>query len=134
MIECLAAFALAAVSVGDIPALATRVETEARSVTALAVSLAASPNDPAFPPALDAFATDAMQLSDSLRAAGVTEDLPCIFKGISEDARVRGAEILATSGEARITAVTGLTVLLRDAAQIAPMAGKEAADRARAGH
>ena len=85
MLTCLA-MALGIVSLGDIPSLAAEVETEARALSAQTEMSAE------FLAQLTDFSGDALQLSDSLRAAGVTQDLPCIFRGISEDARERAAD------------------------------------------
>ena len=123
MLTCLA-MALGIVSLGDIPSLAAEVETEARALSAQTEMSAE------FLAQLTDFSDDAMQLSDSLRAAGVTQDLPCIFRGISEDARERAAELQAADTPAeRETAFTNLRVLLDDAILIAPMAAAAAADR-----
>ncbi len=122
MLTCLA-MALGIVSLGDIPSLATEVETEAR---ALSVQTEMSPD---FLAQLTDFSGDAMQLSDSLRAAGVTQDLPCIFRGISEDARERAGDFQSAATQAaRAEAFAGLHALLDDAILLAPMAAGAAAD------
>ena len=122
MLTCLA-MALGVVSLSDIPALANEVTSEAQ---ALSSQTAATPE---FLTNLEDFSVDAMSLSDSLRAAGVTQDLPCIFRGISEDARVHAAEIqAATDDGARAGAFSGLQALLSDAILLAPMAGTAAAE------
>jgi hypothetical protein len=123
MLTCLA-MALSIVSLGDIPALAAEVEADAQALT---VQTEASAD---FLAQLDDFSADAMQLSDSLRAAGVTEDLPCIFRGISEDARERAAEMqdAALTAHARADAFAGLRALLDDAILLAPMAATAASE------
>jgi hypothetical protein len=123
MLTCLA-MALSIVSLGDIPALATQVEADARTLSAQ------TEVTPDFLAKLNAFSEESMQLSDSLRAAGVTEDLPCIFRGISEDSHTRATEMQdATLTEAaRADAMTGLHALLSDAILLAPMAGTAAAE------
>ena len=122
MLTCLA-MALGIVSLGDIPSLAAEVETEARALSAQTEMSAE------FLAQLTDFSDDAMQLSDSLRAAGVTQDLPCIFRGISEDARERAADFRgAATQAARGEAFTGLHALLDDAILLAPMAAGAAAD------
>ena len=113
-----------------ISSTAGQVEADARGLTALVNSPTAG--DPAFMGKLDQFSADSLALSAALREAGLTEDLPCIFKGIGEDAKVRGAEIQATTGEARTMALAGLAALLRDATEIAPTAAQEVSDRVRA--
>lgn len=118
---CLALATLGLVSTAEIPALAAEVEAEARVLTAQTEI-----ND-AFLAGLEGFSADAMRLSDSLRAANVEADLPCIFRGIAEDAAERVAEFQAADTAAeRETAFTGLRVLLDDAILIAPMAAEAA--------
>lgn len=123
MLTCLA-MALAAVSLGDIPALAAEVETDARALTAQTEISAP------FLAQLTEFSEESMQLSDSLRAAGVTQDLPCIFRGISEDAHTRATEMqnAALTEAERADALAGLRALLDDAILLAPMAAGAAAD------
>jgi hypothetical protein len=127
MLTCLA-LALG-VSLADLPALATEVEGEARAITAqteITPSLLAN---------IEAFSVDAERLSVSLREAGVEQDLPCIFHGIAEDARVRATELQAADTDAeRADAFTNLRVLLDDAILIAPMAASAAADRSHEEH
>ncbi len=120
---CLALATLGLVSAAEIPALAAEVEAEARVLTAQTEINAA------FLAGLEDFSADALRLSDSLRQAGVEADLPCIFRGIAEDAAERVAEFQAADTQAeRETAFTGLRVLLDDAILIAPMAASAAAD------
>lgn len=122
MLTCLA-MALGIVALGDIPALATEVEAEARTLSAQ------TELTPEFLTSLEDFSADALSLSDSLRAAGVTQDLPCIFRGISEDAHVRAEEIQgAADASHRAEAFSGLRALLDDAVLLAPMAASAAAD------
>jgi hypothetical protein len=122
MLTCLA-LALG-VSLADLPALATEVEGEARAITAQ------TEITPGLLANIEAFSADAERLSVSLREAGVEQDLPCIFHGIAEDARVRATELQAADTEAeRAEAFTNLRVLLDDAILIAPMAASAAADR-----
>lgn len=121
MISCLAM--VLGVGLADLPALASRVETEARALTAQ------TEISPAFLTSLDQFSTDADTLSRSLREAGVAQDLPCIFHGISEDARSRGDALShATTDAERTQGLTDLRALLDDAILIAPMAAGAAAD------
>jgi hypothetical protein len=122
MLTCLA-LALG-VAMADLPALATEVETAARTLTAQ------SEVTPGLLAGIEEFSVDAERLSVSLREAGVEQDLPCIFHGIAEDARVRATELQAADTEAeRAEAFTNLRVLLDDAILIAPMAASAAADR-----
>jgi hypothetical protein len=122
MLTCLA-LALG-VSLADLPALATEVEGEARAITAQ------TEITPGLLANIEAFSADAERLSVSLREAGVEQDLPCIFHGIAEDARVRATELQAADTEAeRAEAFTNLRVLLDDAILIAPIAASAAADR-----
>ncbi len=128
MLTCLAFAAVLAGGPLPIPDLAREVETDARALSAQ------SEVSPAFLAALDDFSTDAMALSDALRAAGVVQDLPCIFRGISEDAHARIAEFQAADEAAeRDEALTGLRVLLSDAILLAPMAVREAEGRTEPG-
>ncbi len=123
MFTCLA-LALG-VSFAELPSLATEVETEARSLSAQ------TEITPAFLAGIEDFSVDAERLSVSLRELGVEQDLPCIFHGISEDARERASELTAADTQAeRDTAFTNLRVLLDDAILIAPMAASAARDRA----
>ncbi|HYD86502.1 MAG TPA: hypothetical protein VEA80_03440 [Vitreimonas sp.] len=123
MLTCLA-FMLS-VNLTEIPALATEVETEARALTAQ------TEVTPALIANIEDFSADAERLSAGLREAGVEQDLPCIFHGISEDARERAAELQAANTAAeRETAFTNLRILLDDAILIAPMAASAAADAA----
>ncbi len=125
MLTCIALATLAAAHLTEIPALAHEVETEARALTIQ------TEITPAFFTDLEDFSADAMLLSTSLREAGVTQDLPCIFRGISEDAALRVAEFHAADDEAeRLSAWIGLRVLLDDAILLAPMAAGAAADLA----
>ena len=122
MLTCLA-MALATVSLANIPTLATHVETEARTLSAQT-----EVND-RFIADLHTFSAEAMQLSDSLRAAGVTQDLPCIFRGISQDTETRITELQAAHTQTeRTMAFNDLRALLSDAILIAPMAAGAAAD------
>jgi hypothetical protein len=122
MLTCLA-LALG-VSLAELPSLATEVEAEARTLTAQ------TEITPGLLAGIEDFSVDAENLSVSLREAGVEQDLPCIFHGIAEDARVRADELRAADTPAeRETAFTNLRVLLDDAILIAPMAASAAADR-----
>jgi hypothetical protein len=123
MLTCLAL--VLSVSLTELPSLAAEVETEARALTAQ------TEITPAFLAGVEEFSEDSERLSASLREAGVEQDLPCIFHGISEDARARIAELQSADTAAeRETALTNLRVLLDDAILIAPMAASAAADRA----
>jgi len=114
---------LATASLAEIPTLAAEVEAEARVLTAQ------SEITPTFLAGLQDFSSDSMRLSDALREAGVEQDLPCIFRGIAEDAQARVAEFQTADTPAeRDTAFTELRVLLDDAILIAPMAAGAAAD------
>lgn len=125
MITCVAM--ILGVSLTELPALAAQVEAEARTLTAQ------TEITPDFITGLEQFSGDADRLSVALRQAGVAQDLPCIFHGISEDAQARVAEFQAAdTAEERDTAFTGLRVLLDDAILIAPMAASAAADLAAA--
>ncbi|MGE3930500.1 MAG: hypothetical protein AB7G05_10060 [Hyphomonadaceae bacterium] len=120
MLACLA-LAFTALTLTDIPGLAQEVEADARALTAQ------TEMTPAFLAGLEDFSADAMQLSDALRSAGVTQDLPCIFRGISEDAHARAAEVQAASDYgARDHAFAELRALLDDAILLAPMAAEAA--------
>ncbi|MGE0597088.1 MAG: hypothetical protein AB7P07_12045 [Hyphomonadaceae bacterium] len=120
MLACLA-LAFTALTLTDIPGLAQEVEADARALTAQ------TEMTPAFLAGLEDFSADAMQLSDALRSAGVTQDLPCIFRGISEDAHARAAEFQAASDSgARDHAFAELRALLDDAILLAPMAAEAA--------
>lgn len=121
MLTCLAL--LATVSLADIPALASRVETEARAINAQQTVTPSLIRD------LETFSADSQRLSDSLRAAGVTQDMPCIFHGISEDAQDHIEALRAADTDIeRRDAMSDLKVLLDDAILLAPMAAGAAAD------
>jgi hypothetical protein len=125
MLTCLAL--MLNVSLAELPSLATEVEAEARTLTAQ------TEITQAFLTGIEEFSGDAERLSVALRAAGVEQDLPCIFHGIAEDARERAAEFQAADDQAeRDAAFMNLRVLLDDAILIAPMAASAAADRAAA--
>jgi len=123
MLTCLAMALAGAVTLSEIPVLAAEVEGDAR---ALAVQTEITP---AFIAGLEDFSADAARLSESLRTAGVAQDMPSIFRGIADDASAR-AEELATADTAaeRQAAFDGLKPLLNDAIQLAPMAAGAAAD------
>ena len=122
MLTCLAL--MLGVGFAELPSLAAEVEAEARTLTAQ------TEITPAFLAGIEDFSTDAELLSASLREMGVAQDLPCIFHGIAEDARVRVTELQAADTPTeRETAFTNLRVLLDDAILIAPMAASAAADR-----
>lgn len=127
MLTCLA-FMLS-VNLTEIPTLAAEVEAEARALSAQ------TEITPALLANIEDFSADTERLSAGLRDAGVEQDLPCIFHGISEDARERVTELQAADTVAeRATAFTNLRVLLDDAILIAPMAASAAADVAQARH
>lgn len=122
MLTCLAL--VLAVGAAELPSLAGEVETEARTLTAQ------TEVTPELMAGIEDFAVDAESLSASLRQLGVEADLPCIFHGISEDARVRATELQAAATPAeREAAFTNLRVLLDDAILIAPMAAAAASGR-----
>jgi len=123
MITCIAAATFALTSLPGIPALAHHVEAEARALTAQ------TQVSDQFITDLHTFSDDAMALSDSLRADGITQDLPCIFRGISQDTQVRITEFQsATTDTQRHMAFEDLHALLSDAILIAPMAASAAVD------
>jgi hypothetical protein len=123
MLTCLALTALAGASFTEINTLAAEIESEARVLTAQ------TEVQPEFLAALEDFSGDSMRLSNALRAVGVSQDLPCIFRGISEDAHDRIAELQTADSEAeRAEAFSGLRALLDDAILLAPMAAGAAAD------
>lgn len=122
MLACLAAFALAGASLTDVVPLARTVETSARTLRA-DVSHA---DQPAYQAQLTQFSSDAMALSQALRSAGLTDDLPCIFKGISEDTLVKAQAVATDDATLKPMAVSGLAALLDDAILMAPMAAEAA--------
>ena len=125
MLTCLAL--MLNVSLAELPSLATEVEAEARTLTAQ------TEITPAFLVGIEEFSGDAERLSVALRAAGVEQDLPCIFHGIAQDARERAAEFQSADDQTeRDAAFMNLRVLLDDAILIAPMAASAAADLAAA--
>jgi hypothetical protein len=120
MFACLAAVAALAIAPMTLPELASRVQAEAVSLSREAPKAPASAG---FLTKLNHFADDAMALSISLRAAGAPGDLPCIFKGISEDARAQAETLRAAAAKTdRQMAIDELLVLLDDAAALAPQA------------
>lgn len=123
MITCLAAFTIGASLVTGPAALPQEVMEDARALVQVQ-----TPND-AFYTALADFTIDAEALSEALRAAGATEDLPCIFHGIAEDARERAADLRgAQNQEAQTRAMNALRALLDDAILLAPFAAEELMD------
>lgn len=123
MLTCLAMALAGAVTLSEIPVLAAEVEGGAR-----ALSVQTEIN-PAFIAGLEDFSADAAQLSESLRRAGVAQDMPSIFKDIAEDAREQAQALSAAdTAEERQAALAELAPLLDDAIQLAPMAAGAAAD------
>jgi hypothetical protein len=123
MFACLiAAAALTTAPMEAIPALSAEVHDGASALVVMVQSIGEST---AFQVALADFSNDSMALSEALRTAGVTADLPCIFKGIAEDARARALELQTAQGPARAFALSGLRALLDDAILLAPQAGAE---------
>lgn len=122
MITCVAM--ILGVSLTELPSLALNVESEARALTAQ------TQVTPAFLTDIQTFSSDAERLSVALRQAGVAQDLPCIFHGISQDATARVTELQnAHTDTERTMAFNDLHALLSDAMLIAPMAASAAADR-----
>ncbi|MEQ1618638.1 MAG: hypothetical protein ABL883_09885 [Terricaulis sp.] len=117
MLTCLALAAFGTVSFGDIVSLAGEVEAEARSLAGR------HEFSPSFLADLTEFSGDSMRLSDALRAGEAPADLPCIFRGIAEDAMAHAAELqrAATPAE-EAEAFAALSALLDDAILLAPMA------------
>lgn len=124
MFACLAAVGLAAAPFTTIAPLADTVSREAGELRAT-VSMA---DQPAYQAELRAFSNDAMALSAALREAGLTDDLPCIFKGISEDALVKAELVARSEPSVRPIVESQLAALLDDAILMAPMAAKAARD------
>lgn len=125
MLTCVAL--MLGVSLAELPSMALEVETEARAISAQTEVTPTLLTD------IADFSGDAERFSVALRAAGVEQDLPCIFHGIADDARERSAELQAADTPAeRAAAFTNLRVLLDDAVLIAPMAASAAADMASA--
>ncbi len=117
MLTCLALAAFGTISLADISSLANEVEAEARSLAGR------HEFTPSFLADLTEFSADSMRLSEALRAGDAPADLPCIFRGISEDAMVHAAELqqAATPAE-EAEAFAALDALLGDAILLAPMA------------
>lgn len=131
MFACLAAAAALTVAPFQaIPALSEEVHDGA---SALVVMVQAQGESAAFQVALADFSADSMALAEALRAAGVTADLPCIFKGIAEDARARAIDLQTAQGREREHALSGLRALLDDAILLAPQASDEAAKASQIG-
>jgi hypothetical protein len=125
MFACLAtAAALVLSPTAAIAGLAAEVTTDARVLSEMVKADQIA--GPAFRAGIDDFAADSMALSLALREAGLTTDLPCIFKGISEDSRIKADAALSASGFERRIAMDGLIALFDDAVLLAPMAGAEA--------
>jgi len=125
MLTCLALVAFNVTALGDIPKMSADLEAEARALAAVSAAT------PELISRIEAFATDAQQLSVSMRRAGVGQDMPCIFQGIANDALERAGEFAAAdTSEEQDTAFMNLRVLMDDAAMLAPLAAAAAADRA----
>jgi hypothetical protein len=116
-----AAVLVAAPMAGSVSDLARQVEAQARSLSGQSGAA------PDFAVSLSGFAEIALASSDAIRAANGPDDLACIYRGISDDAR-RHAAALAQSSEPaeRARLLAGLRLLLGDAAAFAPMAAREA--------
>jgi len=127
MLTCIAL--MLTVGAAELPSLAVEVEAEARTLSAQ------TEVTPEFLANIQDFSQDSEQLSASLRALGVVQDLPCIFHGISEDALVHMHELQeADTATERDMAFTALRALLDDAILIAPMAASAVADAQVAAH
>ena len=122
MLACLSALALGALPMTDIAPLARAIEADARHLRADV----GQADQPAYQAELRAFSADAMTLSNALRSAGLSDDLPCIFKGISEDALVKAEAVRTASAPLRPMAESQLAALLDDAILLAPMAAQAA--------
>jgi hypothetical protein len=120
MLACFAALTLITAPMGAITPLAQEVEREARVLRADI----AQAGEPAFQASLIDFSEDAMALSKALREAGVSDDLPCIFKGISEDTLVKAEAVRTASPTLKPIAMSQLGALLDDAILLAPMAAQ----------
>jgi hypothetical protein len=122
MFACFAfAAALTAAPMEAIPSLSAEVSEGARAL----IVMTREPQTPAaFGAALTDFADDSMALSVALREAGAAADLPCIFKGIAEDARTRAIDLETAEGFARTHALSELRALLDDAILLAPQAAE----------
>ena len=120
MITCLAAFVAGAGLMVEPAALPQEVAQDAAALVQVQTP------DQAFYAALADFTLDAEALSQALRAAGASDDLPCIFHGIAEDARVRALDLQAAeTADAQSRAMNGLRALLNDAITLAPFAAEE---------
>jgi hypothetical protein len=129
MFTCAAlAFALSSAALDAVPMYALEVERDANEIVGLLQ--ADSIQDAPLSAALVDFSGDALALSHALRETGVTADMPCIFKGIGEDAAARAQTLPAEEGLARRMAIAELNALMRDALLLAPMAHAEAAKAA----
>jgi hypothetical protein len=122
MLACFATLALIAAPMTEIAPLAAAVEADARALRADV----AHADQPAYQAELRAFSQDAMALSQALRTAGLTDDLPCIFKGISEDTLVKADAVRTSAPGLRPMAQSALAALLDDAILLAPMAASAA--------
>lgn len=120
MITCLAAFVAGAGLMVEPAALPQEVAQDAAALVQIQTP------DEAFYAALADFTLDAEALSQALRTAGASDDLPCIFHGIAEDARVRALDLQAAqTADAQSRAMNGLRALLNDAITLAPFAAEE---------
>jgi len=127
MLTCIAM--MLTVGAAELPSLAAEVEAEARTLTAQ------TEVTPTFLAGIQDFSQDSEELSASLRALGVAQDLPCIFHGISQDALVHMNELQAADTPTeRDMAFSALRALLDDAILIAPMAASAVADAQVAAH
>lgn len=125
MLTCLALVAFNAASLGDISKMTSDFEAEARALSAITTV------STDFVTRIEAFSTEAEQLSSVLHGAGVGQDMPCIFQGIASDARERAAEFSTADSQAEEDAAfMNLRVLMDDAVMLAPLAAAAAADRA----
>jgi hypothetical protein len=125
MLACIALAFIGASSLADLPALALEVETEAQALAAQ------TEVTPALIADVGEFSADALRLSGALQAAGVGQDMPCVFRDIAGEARLRMVDLKnADTARARAEAFADLRLLLDDASLIAPLAAAAAADRA----
>lgn len=117
MLTCLIlAATLAGTPAADVDRLSRVVEIHAQALRADATI------DGDYLIDLAQFSEEAEALSAALRQTDVPQDLPCIFRGIGEDARLRATELQTGSGHVSAMARSGLDALLDDAILLAPQA------------
>jgi hypothetical protein len=98
---------------------------KARAAAAIHPTLKPPALNPALTPDLERFGLEASRLSVEIDKAAGAVDLRCIFRGVAEEADTQLTALgAAKTGLEQSAALARLDHMLKDAAQIAPVAGR----------